>query len=387
MTDNFLRKRCFFRRIEIEPALLIGDVALKPIADHKVNVSDIRSYISDENIDLKYTSGRKQKSVFKEIIMAFTIENGVLIKYTEENGTTEITIPDGVTEIGEEAFWGCEGVKIIRLPNNHVKIGYEAFYGISIDELFVPERLKDGRSLTIGLLGSDVNKIVISPENEALIMRDDILYSKDMTILFRAPKNIEKIVIPDTASEIAEYAFFECEQLREAVISNSVKVIGRNAFQGCASLEKIVIPDSVSEISICTFYNCTSLKDVTLPENLTSICAYAFAFTAIENIVIPKQVSLLGEGAFEDCKDLTEVEMPDNIKQMQAFEYLESVMYIGKNAFQRCTPLGICSFNDCINTCENYFYWLYDAESEEQLLKAVFIGTPWLRSQGYADDE
>ena len=39
--------------------------------------------------------------------MAFQIENGVLKKYTEEPGVTEVVIPDGVTEIGSSAFYGC----------------------------------------------------------------------------------------------------------------------------------------------------------------------------------------------------------------------------------------------------------------------------------------
>ena len=37
--------------------------------------------------------------------MGFEIENGVLIKYTEEPGVTEIVIPNGVTSIGNFAFF------------------------------------------------------------------------------------------------------------------------------------------------------------------------------------------------------------------------------------------------------------------------------------------
>ncbi len=36
--------------------------------------------------------------------MGFVIENGVLIKYTEEPGVTEVVIPDGVTIIGGYSF-------------------------------------------------------------------------------------------------------------------------------------------------------------------------------------------------------------------------------------------------------------------------------------------
>ena len=42
--------------------------------------------------------------------MGFQINNGVLKKYTEEKGVTEVVIPDGVQRIGERAFSGCDNI-------------------------------------------------------------------------------------------------------------------------------------------------------------------------------------------------------------------------------------------------------------------------------------
>lgn len=42
--------------------------------------------------------------------MGFQIEDGVLKKYTEEDGVTEVVIPDGVTSIGDWAFSYCESL-------------------------------------------------------------------------------------------------------------------------------------------------------------------------------------------------------------------------------------------------------------------------------------
>ncbi|MBR3630372.1 MAG: leucine-rich repeat protein, partial [Oscillospiraceae bacterium] len=47
--------------------------------------------------------------------MGFKIENGVLIKYTEDRNVTEITIPDRVTSIGHDAFWGCASLTSITI--------------------------------------------------------------------------------------------------------------------------------------------------------------------------------------------------------------------------------------------------------------------------------
>lgn len=55
--------------------------------------------------------------------MVFRIENGVLTKYTEENSVTEVTIPDGVTKIGEKAFEHCTGLEKIEVPEGVTEIG------------------------------------------------------------------------------------------------------------------------------------------------------------------------------------------------------------------------------------------------------------------------
>jgi len=59
--------------------------------------------------------------------MGFKIENGVLIKYTEEPGVTEVVIPDGVTSIGERAFeWG-NSLTAVTIPDSVTSIGERAF--------------------------------------------------------------------------------------------------------------------------------------------------------------------------------------------------------------------------------------------------------------------
>ena len=60
--------------------------------------------------------------------MGFEIENGVLKKYTEERGVTEVVIPDGVTSIGNWAFIGCSSLTSVTIPDSVTSIGDSAFY-------------------------------------------------------------------------------------------------------------------------------------------------------------------------------------------------------------------------------------------------------------------
>ena len=55
----------------------------------------------------------------------FVIENGVLTKYTGDGG--DVTIPDGVTSIGDNAFYGCSGLTSITIPDSMTSIGEYAF--------------------------------------------------------------------------------------------------------------------------------------------------------------------------------------------------------------------------------------------------------------------
>ena len=58
----------------------------------------------------------------------FLIENGIL-KDCKNTGLTSVVIPDGVTEIGENAFDGCTGLTSIVIPDGVTKIGDHAFGG------------------------------------------------------------------------------------------------------------------------------------------------------------------------------------------------------------------------------------------------------------------
>ena len=61
--------------------------------------------------------------------MGFHISNGVLEKYTEEEGVTEVVIPDCVKEIGEQAFCNCSNLTRITIPDSVADIGEGAFDG------------------------------------------------------------------------------------------------------------------------------------------------------------------------------------------------------------------------------------------------------------------
>lgn len=70
----------------------------------------------------------------------------------------EVTIPDGVTDIGEEVFWSC-ALHTVTLPESIISIDRYAFYGCPLQEISLPEDL---RSLGYGaFVGTNLKKVVL----------------------------------------------------------------------------------------------------------------------------------------------------------------------------------------------------------------------------------
>ena len=195
-------------------------------------------------------------------------------------GLTSITIPDSVTSIGDQAFYGCTGLTSITIPDSVTSIGSSAFRGCT--------NLKYNEYNYVLYLGNDTNPYaaLIQAQNTYLV-------------------NCE--IHPDTEA-IADYAFYNCSLLDEIVIPNGVTSIGDSVFSGCSSLTSITIPDSVTSIGSLAFFGCTSLTSIIIPYSVTSIGSSAFyGCESLTSITIPYNVKFIGRKAFKDCTGLTSV--------------------------------------------------------------------------------
>ena len=183
--------------------------------------------------------------------MGFKIENGVLTKYIEEPGVTEVVIPDDVTSIGGGAFRLCSSLTSVTIGN-----GLRSVDNIPIDCL---------------------KKIVVSPDNMNLMSKDNVVYDKTGTILLRcAGKKTGEFTIPDNVTIIRDGAFMFCKKLNTVTIPDSVTIIGNTVFSSCDSLTSVIIPDSVTSIGDWAFRSCTSLTSITIPDSVTNIGYCAF---------------------------------------------------------------------------------------------------------------
>ena len=242
---------------------------------------------------------------------------------------TSVTIPDSVTSIGEWAFYGCSSLTSVTIPHGVTSIGGATFWGCS--------------SLTSVTIGNGITSIndsfsgcvslknfTVSESNSAYSSKDGVLFNKNKTklVAYPAGKTNTSYTIPNSVSEIKEWAFSDCSDLTNVTIPNSVSKISYGTFWGCSSLTSVTIPTSVKSIDGYAFEYCSSLTSVTIPNSVTSIGEWAFSdCSSLTSITIPNSVSKISYGTFECCENLKSVTIPTSVKSIdgRAFSFCSSL--------------------------------------------------------------
>ena len=318
---------------------------------------------------------------YKSDIVSVVIEDGVTTIGNEAfyycDSLTSVTIPDSVTSIGNEAFNHCiilasinvdsenkyyaseDGVLfnkdksiLIRypmgktakeyvIPDSVTSIGDKALCLCdSLTSITIPDSVTTIGDSAISCCYS-LTDINVNSKNKYYASEDGVLFNKDKSVLILYPKGktAEKYVIPDTVTSIGGGALKECESLTSITIPDSVTSIGGWAFAGCQSLTSITIPDSVTSIGACAFYYCERLTSITIPDSVTTIENGVFeSCDSLTSITLSDSLTSIGNSAFSWCYDLTSITIPD------------SVTTIGDYAFSDCESLTSITIPDSVTT-------------------------------------
>lgn len=171
--------------------------------------------------------------------------------FKEKTTITSITIPNSITKIESNAFYGCTGLNgSVVIPDSVTKMGSYVFY-----------RCSNLKSVTIG---SGLEKILSSAFTgcsslTTVSMGNNI--KEIVTYAFQECSSLTSIVIPNSVTKIGMSAFSQCG-LTSIVIPNNVTELEENVFGGCSSLTSVVIGSGITYIDKTHFYNCSSIKKV-----------------------------------------------------------------------------------------------------------------------------
>lgn len=298
-----------------------------------------------EEIRLSHHAG---KSVYGQKQDDFQIKNGCLTKYKGCGG--DVVLPEGIEEIGQNAFSHCTGLTGVYIPDGAEKIGAQAFWGcINLKRVSLPSEtileigpfaFQNCASLTefqipwnvtkidwgvfdhcaslkpivipnlvveicgnpfVGCTSLTLASVHVMPGNNVFSIQEGALLRDDGKELICCPTASGEYRIPESVVRIGPDAFRECRDLTGIIIPECVKEIGNYAFRCCIGLTEVTIPSSVEEVGGSAFQGCENLTSLTIRDGVKKIDTGAFAGTGLTGSLrdyLPQSVMELGAHVF-----------------------------------------------------------------------------------------
>lgn len=251
----------------------------------------------------------------------------------------KITVMDGVTSFGYQAFAGCTNLKEIVLPDSITKFDGYLFAETGLISFTVPKGVKE---LSYSLFNGCENLVSVNIHDNVTTIGSGC---------FRNCTSLKSIKIPNKVLKIDDYAFADCTALEEVTMGSRVAEICSHAFYKCSALKSIVIPRGVSKIDSRTFNGCTALTTVTVQGNLTTIGLGAFRdCTSLESVNLLGTVANINNEAFYKCHALAQMTLNKGLQTIgndafyHCYALKEAALYsglqsIGTRAFYMCKSL------------------------------------------------
>ena len=174
---------------------------------------------------------------------------------------TSVSIPSGVTSIGNKSFYFCTGLTSINIPDSVTSIGERAFeYCSGLTSISLGSGVTNIDDSAFFYCGVNLSSITVS-NNSVYDSRNNcnaIIITATNTLRL----GCKTTIIPNTVTSIGPQAFNNCTGLTSIDIPNSVTTIGSGAFATCSGLTSIGIPSGVTSIDIQAFYRCSSLTSI-----------------------------------------------------------------------------------------------------------------------------
>ena len=218
-----------------------------------------------------------------------------------------LNLPANLTGIGTNSFKNCESIQTITVPDKVTSIGEGAFDGCNLVKEITLPFVGSSRGNTAhtfayifgGNVPNTLEKVTITNE------------TKIPDNAFKNLNYIESITINNDVNSIGASAFEGCAALKAFTIPTKVTAIGDNTFKGCEKAVTITVPDTVTDIGEGAFDGCASLREVNIPSEVIVINDYTFrGCESLRKIEIPVSVEHIGEGVLEGCTKLVNIKVP-----------------------------------------------------------------------------
>ncbi len=233
-----------WKYIELNETYVLTKIGEEPQKPERDTAADDYIYTFSDDKTSAYING--YTGIDKNIVIPESIEGAkVVVVYgfsSTEVPIEQVTIPDSVEYIGEQAFMNCEKLHTVKLGKGVKRICSRAFYGCSA---------------------------------------------------------LENIELPSGITTLNDDAFYECTSLKKITIPNTVTDMGMNVF--CFSgLSELNLQEGIKSIGSYACFWSENLKTVTIPASVEQIGEYSFVEPLESATFLGDAPKHLGDHAFDE---------------------------------------------------------------------------------------
>ena len=233
----------------------------------------------------------------------------------------------GITEIKAFTFSGCTELTRIMLPNGVTNIGQNAFVGdVKLEYIAFPDN--DGFQMGIHPFQRCLSLTTITlPKNLTWMIGNPFIQCHNLTEIKvdAANKNMESIdgVVYVAGPTLAAYP--NGKDLEEYTIAEGTMSILMNAFAYSNKLKKVIIPASITTIGSSAFNSCSNLASIELPADLEIIGAEAFNYSNLTTVI---------------SNDATPFEIADNVFSTDTYNSATLFVPAGSKTLYQSDAVG-----------------------------------------------
>ena len=288
-----------------------------------------------------------------------------------DSGAESIALPEGVTSIGDYAFYDNDRLKEITLPQSLTSIGESVFSRCTaLGKIAIPDGVTE---LPYGLFAwcTELKEVALGAKTE-----------KIDTSVFRLCGKLERITISESN------AHFKSAADGRFLLNKT----GDTLVLGC---QDGAIPDGVKKIGGKAFEGRTGLKEIDFNE-VEEIGEYAFVMCAgLDRLKLTSAVRIIGDGAFQSCIGLSTVRIPDGVQSIGSAAFVCAIQKIAKSGSMttidgivRAVPLVLVVPESVEQFSISGNYTVYTAYSSPPTGWSVDSGSVavWGCELGYDDD-
>lgn len=237
--------------------------------------------LEDGTVQITGYTGDKSELIIPAVLAGKDVAGIGGGAFKKNTNLVRVVIPEGVTTIGDYAFYGCSNLRSIEIPKTVERMEYYP------EDNSYPTDVKYVGIVVFGGCTS-LENINVHKDNAVFSSEDGVLYDKEKETILYCGGGKKKVVIPQSVTGILSTAFRDCIHMESIEADkNNTRFESENGVlysKGKKSIEHVpggktgefIIPEGVWSIGDDAFYGCSGITSLTIPESIGSVGQDAF---------------------------------------------------------------------------------------------------------------